>query len=236
MAAALNIQNRSALGASSGVTVASGAALQMQGNISTTTAVPLTLSGDGVTASPNGALENVSDSNTYSGLITLAGNTTIGSDAGTLAITNTGTITGSGFNLTLAGAGSGSIASIIGTGPGTLTMNGGGTWTLSGNNTFTGTTVISAGTLQLGAALALQNSTLNYNNQGGSLSFGTLTAATFGGLNGAQNLALTNTTPASVTLTVGGNNQSTTYSGTLSGGGSLTKTDQERCCCRATRP
>jgi autotransporter-associated beta strand protein len=45
-----------------------------------------------------------------------------------------------------------------------------------------------------------------------------------GGLKGGQNLALTNTTPANVALTVGGNNQSTTYSGALSGGGSLTKT------------
>src|SRR5207248_12446 len=56
------------------------------------------------------------------------------------------------------------------------------------------------------------------------LSFGTLTAATLGGLKGTSNIALTNITPASVALTVGGNNQSTTYSGALSGGGSLIKT------------
>ncbi len=222
---ALNIQNNSALGTgtgntTSGVTVATGAALQMQGNISTTTAVPLTLNGTGVTG--NGALENVSGANTYSGLITLAGNTTIGSDAGTLAITNPGTITGSGFNLTLVGSGNGSIASIIGTGAGTVTMNGAGTWTLSGNNTFTGSTVISSGTLQLGAALALQNSTLNFNNQGGTLSFGSLTAATLGGLTGSQNLALNNGS-AAVALTVGNNNGNTTYSGNLSGNGSLAK-------------
>ncbi|MGA2442437.1 MAG: autotransporter-associated beta strand repeat-containing protein, partial [Tepidisphaeraceae bacterium] len=68
-AGALNIQNGGALAGTSSVTVASGAALQLQGNISTTTAVGLTLNGTGTAT--NGALENVSGSNTYSGLITL---------------------------------------------------------------------------------------------------------------------------------------------------------------------
>ncbi len=107
---------------------------------------------------------------------------------------------------------------------GGLTKSGSGTLTLSGANTFGGDTVINSGTLTVGNALALQNSTLNYNNQGGTLSFGSQTAATFGGLKGAQNLAVSGTSGAGVNLTVGGNNQSTTYSGVLSGSGSLTKT------------
>ncbi len=81
-AGALNIQNDGALGIShptSGVTVSSGAALQLSNNITTSTAVSLSLNGTGVAASPNGALENVSSSNTYTGLVTLTGNTTIGS-------------------------------------------------------------------------------------------------------------------------------------------------------------
>jgi autotransporter-associated beta strand protein len=104
-----------------------------------------------------------------------------------------------------------------------LSIIGTGTLTLNGTNTFTGQTVINnaAGTLTLGSALALQNSTLNYNT--GILSFGTLTAATFGGLAGNQGIALTNTATAAVALSVGGNNASTTYSGVLSGTGSLTK-------------
>jgi fibronectin-binding autotransporter adhesin len=101
-----------------------------------------------------------------------------------------------------------------------------GSLTLSGTNTHTGTTTLSAGTLNLSNSLALQNSTLAY-------SAGTLVldqsvvsnAFTFGGLSGTSAIALQNNagSPAAVALTVGGNNATTAYSGNLSGGGSLTK-------------
>ena len=94
---------------------------------------------------------------------------------------------------------------------------------LTGANTYTGPTTISSGTLQLNHSLALQNSTLNYNNQGGTLSFGTLTSATLGGLTGAQNLGLANSSSAALSLAVGNNNANTTYAGVFSGPGSLTK-------------
>ncbi len=153
---ALNIQNAAALGGTSLVTVASGAALQMQGGITTSAATPLTLNGTGLGG--KGALENVSGANTYTGLVTLAGNTTIGSDAGTLTLSNVGTITGSGFGLTLTGAGNGVVDSIIGTGAGTVSKTGAGTWTLNGVNTYTGATTIGAGTLALGAANSIATS------------------------------------------------------------------------------
>ncbi|HVU23864.1 MAG TPA: autotransporter-associated beta strand repeat-containing protein, partial [Opitutus sp.] len=219
----LNIQNANALGnTSSGTTVSSGATLQLQGGI-TVGSEALNLSGAGYTGQ-NGALVNVSGTNTYGGLLTLGAAATISSDSGTLTLSNTGTISGSGNALTLTGSGNGSLAGIIGTNAGTLTKSGSGTWTLSGANTFTGSTSISGGTLTLANALALQNSTLNYNSLGGSLGFGALTSATLGGLSGGQNLALTNGSSAAVALTVGNNSGSTTYSGVLSGGGSLTKT------------
>lgn len=94
---------------------------------------------------------------------------------------------------------------------------------LSAANTFLGDTSITGGTLLLGNSLALQNSTLNYAGQGGSVSFGTLTSATLGGLKGNQNLSLTNTNLAAVALTIGNNGQTTSYSGVLSGGGSIVK-------------
>lgn len=108
-------------------------------------------------------------------------------------------------------------------GTGSLNVTGGGEIQLSAANTFNGSSSITSGSITLVNSLGLQNSTLNYLTSGGNLSFGTQTAATLGGLSGNKNLVLENTTPAAVALTVGGNNQNTTYSGVLSGGGSLAK-------------
>ncbi len=108
----LNIQNASALGTiAAGTTVASGATLQLQGGI-TTLSEGLTISGTGASGQ-NGALVNVSGTNNYAGLLTLGAAATISSNSGTLNFTNTGTITGPTFGLTLTGAGSGSVSSIL---------------------------------------------------------------------------------------------------------------------------
>ncbi len=101
-----------------------------------------------------------------------------------------------------------------------LVKQGGGTLTLGGANIFTGTTSIAGGMLVLDNALALQNSTFDTTGSG-SLSFGSLSAASFGGLTGSGNLDLT-ALPSG--FTVGGGNQSSTYGGILSGAGGLTKT------------
>jgi autotransporter-associated beta strand protein len=110
-------------------------------------------------------------------------------------------------------------------GGGAMTVVGGGTLELDGNNSYTGFTNLQSGLLLLGNAGALQDSTLNYNSPGGVISFGSLTSALFGGLTGSQSIALFNSSSASVALTVGYNNSSTTYSGNLSGdiGSALTK-------------
>jgi len=108
-----------------------------------------------------------------------------------------------------------------------IVKTGTGTLTLTTSNTFTGDTQMAAGGLRLGHAAAIVNSTLDtLSGSAGTLSFGTLTSATFGGLTGSNGLVLTNsaTTPAAVALSVGGNGRSTTFAGSLSGLGSLTKT------------
>jgi fibronectin-binding autotransporter adhesin len=122
----------------------------------------------------------------------------------------------SGQSSTYNGVLSGSM-SLTGVGPGTLTLN--------GENTFSGDTLISAGAIKLGTPKALQNSTLDYSQQG-VLAFGSLTNATLGGLKGNRSLTLTNDYGAPVTLSAGGNGQSTTFSGNISGsvGSALRKT------------
>ena len=109
-------------------------------------------------------------------------------------------------------------------GSGSLAKFGTGTLTLTGSNTYTGlTTIYGPGTLALGNPLALQDSTLD-TSTGGTLSFGSLTAATLGGLQGSNSLILQNASSAPVALSVGNNNASTTFGGNLTGGGSLIKT------------
>lgn len=102
-----------------------------------------------------------------------------------------------------------------------LTKTGTSTLTLGASNSFSGATTIAAGTLVLGNTAALINSTLS--GGAGTLSFGSLTAATLGGLVGSSNLDLDNTASAAVTLTVGNNGASTAYSGLLTGSGALVK-------------
>ena len=75
-----------------------------------------------------------------------------------------------------------------------LTKAGLGTLTLSAANGYTGTTLVSGGTLLLANTAALSGSTLDTSGSG-SLSFGTLTSADFGGLQGSGNLTLNNTSP-----------------------------------------
>jgi autotransporter-associated beta strand protein len=169
----LNIQNNTGLGTTAGgTTVSNGATLQFQNNV-TIGNEALNIRGTGA-AGQTGALVNVSGTNNYGGLLTLAGATTISSNSGTLNLTNTNTITGATFGLTLAGAGNGSIASVIGTTSGSLTKNGTGTWTLSGANTFTGATTVNGGTLVLasGSGSALGNTSGVTVNSGGTLFLG----------------------------------------------------------------
>ena len=72
----------------------------------------------------------------------------------------------------------------------------------------------------MGNASALQYSTLDTSGPG-TLSFGGLTTATVGGLINGGTVTLTNTNSASVNLSVG--NNTTTFAGTLAGGGGLIK-------------
>lgn len=204
----LNIQNSSALGTTAaGTTVSSGATLQIQNNISVG-AEALTISGTGASGA-TGALENVSDTNSYAGAITLGANTTVASDAGSLTLS--GGITGAGFNLALAGAGTGTISNTIGTTTGSVTKSGAGAWTLSGGNTYTGGTTISGGMLYASngggtgtfVAPTSQPRSINPTNSTTSATgTGAVTVQSTGTLAGSGTIASTN---GGVTVQSGGN-------------------------------
>ncbi|MBI5690351.1 MAG: autotransporter-associated beta strand repeat-containing protein [Verrucomicrobia bacterium] len=144
-AGAINIQNATALGSTTGgTTVASGAALQVQGGIAVG-AEALTLSGTGI--SNTGALRNISGNNSFAGNIVLAATSEIQSDAGTLSLT--GTINGNAASrgLRFDGSGNTTVSNSIGANVSTLTKAGTGTLTLTGSNSYTGATAVQAGTL-----------------------------------------------------------------------------------------
>ena len=133
--------------------------------------------------------------------------------------------------MTLGASGSGATFDTVGytvtlsgslSGPGRLTKVDSGTLILAATNTYSGNTLVSGGMLSLGNAFALQNSTLDTSGSG-TLSFGSLTAATFGGLTGPGTLGLANASSSAVALSVGNNNAYTAFSGILTGPGSLNK-------------
>jgi autotransporter-associated beta strand protein len=121
---------------------------------------------------------------------------------------------GSGFGITIGN----------GTTTGTVVMGSNTT----NPNTYSGATSVLSGTLDVAATQALNNSTLVTTSTAGSTVFDSTVSShafTFGGLSGTGNLGLQDnaTTPNAVALSVGNNNTSTSYSGTLSGAGSVTK-------------
>ncbi len=116
-------------------------------------------------------------------------------------------------------------------GSGQLIKDGIGVLTLTGNNTYTGATTVNAGVLLAGSAGAFSPASAFTVNTGAVLDLGGFDNAV-GSLSGSgvvqnsatsevptspTNAAVTAALPAN-TLTVGGNNTSTTFSGTLQDG------------------
>lgn len=210
----LNIRNNSALGAvmsnettptalGAGTTVASGATLQIQNNISVGAEL-LTLSGTGA-AGQSGALVNVSGTNNFAGDVVLAANTTIASDAGRLNITSATALNGSAASrtLTLAGAGDGSISAGLGANISTLTKNGTGVWTLAGTSAHTGVTTVNAGTLNVVGSFAGTGAT-TVNNTGTLAGMGSFAGAVTVANGGTLSAGDAQTAGSTGTLTVGG--------------------------------
>jgi autotransporter-associated beta strand protein len=190
-AGTLVIDNNTALGTNAGATtVSSGATLSLSGGI--TISEPITLNGTG--ASGVGALYNSSGTNTASGSITLASDSAIGANSST--------------SLSLSGA--------IGQTGGVraLTKLDGGRLVLTGTNSYSGFTTISAGVLSIGNGGTSGSiaSTTMINN--GSLEFNHGNDQTYSGMIGGTGtltklgtrtliLTGTNTYSGSTTITAG---------------------------------
>jgi autotransporter-associated beta strand protein len=109
-------------------------------------------------------------------------------------------------------------------GNGSFTKAGGGELALTGASSHSGTTMVSAGTLSLRNANALQNSTLNTGSSGSSAVVVFIAAGSsdykLGGLAGSNNLNI-----GANSISIGSNNADTTYSAVISSsGGGVTKT------------
>ncbi len=195
----LSITTGASLGTAAGQTTANGGTLDLNGvALSSTETINLTGTGNGGA----GAL-------TGTGTSSIAG-------------TNTVTLTG---NATIGGAGTLTMTAPIGenVGPFNLTKAGAGTLILAGNNTYTGSTTVSAGTLELqgGSAIANTGEVTMANVAGATLVV--TNSETIGSLNGGGATGGNVSIAAGQTLTTGdaGND---IYAGVISGAtGALTK-------------
>lgn len=131
-------------------TVASGATLSV-GSLSPGNHVmlsePIHISGNGVGGV--GAINNLGNSNTLSGVVTMQSDARVQSSAGTLALS--GGVSGDGKTLTVGGDGNVAINASIATGSGGLVKEGKGTLTLGAANSFQGATTLLEGKILLQA-------------------------------------------------------------------------------------
>lgn len=145
----------------------------------------------------------------------------------TLDLNNFNQIIGSlagGGNVTLGSAmltagGDDSSTTFSGTisGTGGFTKDGSGTIAFSGTNSYAGATAINAGIMRAGATGAFASTSAFTVASGATLDLNGFNQ-TIGSLAGAGAVTL-----GAATLTAGGDNSSTTFSGTISGSGGLTK-------------
>jgi autotransporter-associated beta strand protein len=175
----LQLQNNTALGTTGRATIIGGGSLRLTGSSGLTVSRPLTLNGSGV-AGTGALLDTATLSSTWSGAIALTSPSAIGSSS----LTNPLTISG-----------------VIG-GANGLSKVGDGGLTLRGANTYTGPTVIDAGTITTGSATAIPTASFLTVNPGATLAASTALTSVAGlFLNGGS----TGTTVSGTITALGGN-------------------------------
>uniref|UniRef100_A6VVW9 Autotransporter-associated beta strand repeat protein n=1 Tax=Marinomonas sp. (strain MWYL1) TaxID=400668 RepID=A6VVW9_MARMS len=214
----VTIDNAISMG-SSGGSVSNVNALTLSGNISGTGALAktgagtLTLSGSnsysGETTVSAGSLSIAGDGNLGSGALTLNGGA-LSVTGSSVTIDNAVSLGSSGGSVSNANAVrlSGAIS-----GTGALIKEGAGTLSLSGINTYTGATTVSAGILTVSGGSAISDTSAVTVASGATFELSTDATETVGSIAGAGNIVANGGT-----LTVGGDNTSTTFSGVISEG------------------
>ena len=190
----------------SAVTVRTGGLLDLNGFDDTIGA--LTIAGGSAVTTGAGTL-TLGGNVTYSGVITtdpatLSGQLALGAATRTFTIPTTVATTGVDVSAVISGTGG-------------FTKSGAGTLAFSAANTYSGATTVSAGTLRTDVANAISASSAVVLSSGATLDLNSH-AQSVGSLSGAGFVVL-----GSATLASGADNTSTTYSGTISGTGGLTK-------------
>jgi autotransporter-associated beta strand protein len=186
---------------------------------SSSTTLSTAISGSGSLTQEGSGTLTLMQTNSYGGGTMIAAGSTLQIGSGGAAGSITGSVSDLGtliFDLT----GVTTLAGVI-SGAGAVTQAGAGTLILAATNTYTGVTSLNSGTLEAGAVNAF-----------GSLSSVAMVAGTVLDLNGySQTLGslsgagtVQNASATASTLTTGGNNSTTSFSGNLqngSGGGAL---------------
>jgi autotransporter-associated beta strand protein len=176
---ALRVESSSALGTGA-VTVASGAQLQIRG---VTIANTININGSSALFSNAGSGSNLS------GIVNLQSNSTVNlaTNAGNGTLTLSGTVNLNGNVLTATPAGTANVVTISGVinGIGGITKESGGELRINNDNsaTYSGTTTLRLGVLQLGSDGALGTGTFAFssnNDQGATIRSSNTTARTIG--------------------------------------------------------
>ena len=148
-----------------------------------------------------------------SGIVVVSYQNMLTINSGNGAIDLQGNVAGAGLALTTNSVSSqvqGNIAGDIG-----ITKLGAGTLTLTGNNTYTGSTILSAGIIKAGSANAIPNASLMTLAASTIMDLNSYTVSV-GSISGSG--VVTNSAAGSAVLNVGSLNSSTTFSGVIEDG------------------
>ena len=190
-----------------------GANTLTTGGSNTSTTLSGAISGTGGVVKTGSGTLTLSGTNTYTGATTVNSGTVQGTST---SLPGNVTLSTAATAVVFDQATAGTYAGVV-SGSGSFTKQNTGTLTLTGANTYTGATAITGGTLALGGANALADTTAVTVSSGAALQLNA-SNETIGSLAGAGNVNL-----GSYTLTSGGTNASTTFSGVISGTGAMVK-------------